>query len=163
MFVRCFCDSYCLKKTKILKKVIIQNFNDDIKVFYVKADSFPDGIKAAHNKLHSLVQSADGRRFFGISYPDKAGSIIYKAAAEESTPGEAEKYGCKTFVIKQGDYLSHTIKDWRKDESAIARTFQLMLRDPRVDSNGYCLEVYPNENDIVCLVKLDSNKVKIEK
>ncbi|MCI0449837.1 MAG: transcriptional regulator [Chlorobi bacterium] len=98
----------------------IQNFKDNIKVFYVKADSFPAGIKAAHNKLHSLLPSTVGRRFFGISYPARSGSIIYKAAVEESLPGEAEKYGCETFVIKKGDYLSHTVSNWRKDESAIA-------------------------------------------
>jgi len=111
----------------------IQTLKDDIKVFYIKAESFPAGIKAAHQKLHSLLPATDGRKFFGISYPERTGSIIYKAAVEESYPGEAEKLGCETFVIKKGDYLSKSLTDWRKDETAIAKTFQKLLSDPRLD------------------------------
>ena len=54
----------------------------DIKVFYVQAFSFPAGIKPAFDKLHSLIKSPADRRFFGISYPEGPGKIIYKAAVE---------------------------------------------------------------------------------
>lgn len=135
----------------------IKNLKDDANVFYITADSFPLGIKAAHEKLHSLLPR-DGRRFFGISYPDKTGSIIYKAAAEESYNGEAEKYGLETFIIKKGDYISETLIDWQKDEGQVAVTFKQLLADPRRDNNGYCLEIYPNDSDIICMIKLN-NKI----
>ncbi|MGH2576108.1 MAG: transcriptional regulator [Ignavibacteria bacterium] len=136
----------------------IRNINNDIKVFYVKAESFPNGIKAAHEKLHSLLPSAEGRRFFGISYQGSNGNIIYKAAAEELQKGESEKYGCETFIIKKGEYISETLNDWQKDKGQVDRTFKKLLADPRLDENGYCLEMYPNEKDMMCMVKLDSSK-----
>lgn len=138
----------------------IQNLKDDITVFCIKAESFPDGIGAAHQKLHSILPDEKHRKFFGISYPDRSGKITYKAAVEESYPGEGEKFGCETFIIKKGEYLSETLINWRKDESVVAGTFQKMLQDPRLDSNGYCLEIYPNQSDMICMVKLDSSKVK---
>ena len=96
----------------------IQNLKDNIKVFYIEAISFPGGIKEAHRKLHSLLPSSEGRRFFGISHQSIEGNIVYMAATEEKYPGEAEKFGCETFTIKKGDYISETLKDWQKDEEA---------------------------------------------
>ena len=126
---------------------------EDVDVFYITAVSFPDGIMDAHQKLQSLLPSTRGRNFFGISYPDKTGTIIYKAAVEESYPGEAEKYGCKTFVIPKGEYISTLLTDWQKDKTIISRTFKKLLSDPKIDKNGFCLEMYLSENEMRCLVK----------
>jgi hypothetical protein len=128
----------------------------DIKVFYVRASSFPDGIKPAYEKLHSLIKSPAGRRFFGISYPEGPGKIIYKAAVEESYPGEAEELGCETFVIRKGEYTSIYIKDFMKDVTAIGKAFSQLLNDPGIDPNGYCLEIYEGMDNVQCLVPLKS-------
>ena len=128
----------------------------DIKVFYVKASSFPDGIKPAFEKLHSLIKSPVDRRFFGISYPEKPGNIIYKAAVEEKYPGEAEEPGCETFIIKKGEYTSIYIKDFMKDISSIGKAFHELLQDPGIDPKGYCLEIYEDKNNVRCLVPLRS-------
>lgn len=138
----------------------IQNLDKDIKVFYIKADKFPEGIKAAHEKLHSLVPVNDGRRFYGISWGSDSGEITYLAAAEEINAGEAEKYGCERFTIKKGPYLAVTLKDWCKEEGLVERTFRGLLADPRLDDeNGYCLEEYLNETDMICMVTLDPQKI----
>jgi hypothetical protein len=63
----------------------IQNLKDNIKVFYIKADTFPMGIKAAWEKLHRVLSITEGRKFFGISYPDRNGNIVYKAAQNSNT------------------------------------------------------------------------------
>jgi predicted transcriptional regulator YdeE len=125
-----------------------------IKVFYVAAKSFPDGILTAHKKIHALVEATGERKFFGISYMDKERKIIYKAAVEEAFEGEAEKLGCETFIIPEGNYISKTLKSWMKDETIVAKTFQELLLHPRIDKNGFCLEIYSNETDMVCLVKI---------
>jgi len=127
----------------------------DIKTFYVAATSFPDGVLKAHQTLHAMLPSTKDRHFFGISFPDKSGKIIYRAAVEESYTGEAEKYNCETFIIGKGPYISQEIKDFMKDVSIVAKTFQQLLAHPGLDKNGYCVEIYPNEKDIICLVKLD--------
>lgn len=128
---------------------------DDIKVFYVTAESFPDGIMSAHQKLHSLLPSTKDRNFFGISYPDKNHTIIYKAAVEESYDGEAEKYGCETFVIRKGTYISEMISGWQNDPVIISKTFQQLLSNAHIDKNGYCLEVYLGENEMRCMVGME--------
>lgn len=126
----------------------------DIKLFYVQADSFPLGIGGAFKKLNELIGHNKSRHLYGISFPDGAGSIVYRAAVEEMSPGEAEKAGCPIFLVRKGYYISAYLSDWKKDESIISHTFQELLRDPDIDKQGYCLEIYPNEKDVQCLVPL---------
>ena len=52
----------------------------DITAICVSAESFPEGVLAAHKKLHSLVTYSPDRKYFGISYPVGPGEIMYLAA-----------------------------------------------------------------------------------
>ena len=142
-----------LHKTLQMEKYFLK---DNIKVFYVTAKSFPNGVMAAYQKLHSLLPSTKDRKFYGISYPGENGTIIYKAAVEESQPGEAEKYGCDTFTIPKGEYISELLTDWKKDETIIGKTFKKLIAHPKIDKNGFCLEMYLNDKDMRCLVSLES-------
>jgi hypothetical protein len=134
------------------------NLMKDIELFCITAELFPDGILAAHQKLHSLLPTPEGRNFFGISRPNNKGTIIYKAAVEESYEGEAEKYGCETFVLKKGDYISTFISNYRDDITSFSRAFKKLLADPKIDPNGYCVEMYLGEQDVRCMVRLNSNQ-----
>ena len=78
---------------------------NDIEVFCVTAKSFPDGVLEAHQALHALVPFSSERKYFGISYPNKEGNIIYKAAANELDKGDLSKHGLESFVIKKGKYI----------------------------------------------------------
>jgi hypothetical protein len=134
--------------------------NSDINVLWVTASSFPDGIMDAFNKLNSLVEAPGSRRVFGISYGDGNKNIIYKAALEENSPDEATLLGCERFTIKKGEYISEHIEDFMKNIPAMGQAFQEMCRDKRIDSNGYCIEMYLNNNkDVLCMVKLDPAKL----
>ncbi|HET6722273.1 MAG TPA: hypothetical protein VFH07_05960 [Chitinophagaceae bacterium] len=126
----------------------------DIKVFYVKATSFPDGITEAHQKLYALIGFAKHRKIYGISYPESPGKIIYKAAAEESYSGEAEKLGCPTFIIKKGNYSSIYVKDFYSDIPAIGKAFQKLLDNPGIDPEGCCVEMYEGDKGVRCMVRL---------
>ena len=126
----------------------------DIRLFYVQAASFPLGVGGAFKKLNELIGHNKSRLLYGISFPDGAGNLVYRAAVEETSPGEGEKAGCPIFVVRKGDYISAYLSDWKKDESIIGRIFQELLRDPHIDKQGYCLEIYPNEKDVRCLVPL---------
>ena len=139
------------------------NFVNDIKVFCVTADSFPDGVIACWQKLHSFFAAPKERTYYGISFGEKNGNIIYKAATKEEYDGEAEKYGCEIFIIKKGTYIGETIKDFMKDIPAIGRTFNNLLAHPGINKNGYCLEIYLNEKDVQCLVKLKDKKINNHK
>ena len=133
--------------------------NTDINLICVTANSFPDGIMAAFDKLHSLIPSKEPRKIFGVSYGNGKNGIIYKAAAEEKLEGEAKQLGCESFTAKKGEYTSIYITDFMKDIRSIGRAFHELLTDKRIDENGYCLEMYLNSNkDVLCLVKLDPEK-----
>lgn len=48
----------------------IFTIKEDIKVFCLKAKSFPDGIKEMFERLHRVAPIAEKRTYYGISYPD---------------------------------------------------------------------------------------------
>jgi predicted transcriptional regulator YdeE len=132
------------------------NIDKDIKVFYITATSFPEGVMDAYEKLHSIVKDADNRKYFGISQPNPQGTIVYKAATEELENGEAEKLGCETFVIQKGEYISITIKDHFNHPTSIGDAFRELIARPDIDPQGYCLEYYTNykDKDVKCMVGL---------
>jgi hypothetical protein len=107
----------------------------------------------AHNKLHALVPFSPDRKYFGISRPEN-GAIVYKAAAEEINPGEAEKFNCDSLVLKKGKYNCLTIHDYMKDIPAFEKTFKKLLASPGLDPNGYCVEWYFTDKDVKCMVRL---------
>jgi len=125
-----------------------------VHVLCVTATSFPAGIGEAWNKLRKFFPPEEKRTYYGISFGDGKEGVIYKAAAEERLEGEAEQLDCERFTVKEGSYIGTVIKDWKKDETIIGRTFQQLLEDPRIDKdNGYCVEIYLNEQDVQCMVK----------
>jgi len=128
---------------------------DDIKVFCETAKSFPDGIMEAHKELESIISCSKQRRYFGISSRNAKGIITYDAAAEEIYQGEAEELGCEKFVIESGQYISLLIENYISDVSAIVKAFQLLMAYPGIDPQGYCIEWYLNENDVMCMVRLN--------
>jgi hypothetical protein len=131
--------------------------NNDINVICVTADSFPDGILPAFEKLHQLVSA--NRRSYGISRPGKNGTIIYKAGAEELVEGEAEKLHLEKFVLKKGNYISIDITDFMKNIPAIGQAFEQLLVDTRIDPEGACVEWYFNEKDVKCMVRIIQSQI----
>ena len=65
--------------------------NKDIRVLCISA-AFPNGVMSAHQKLHALFPEKE-RMFYGISWSDGKGGIIYKAAAEELQKADRDKGG----------------------------------------------------------------------
>jgi predicted transcriptional regulator YdeE len=130
----------------------------DITLMYVKASSFPDGVMAAHQQLHASIPLNTERKYYGISYPDQSGDIIYKAAAEEMHAGEAAQKGLETFIVKKGAYASIIVPDYMNENSAIGEAFQKLLKHPQLDPQGFCLEWYLSKTDVQCMVPLNINQ-----
>lgn len=126
-----------------------------IKTICVTATSFPEGIIPAFEKLFSIIPESSERKLFGISRPDKYGKIIYKAAAELLYDGESEKFGLETFTIPKGLYSAIYITDYEKDIQQIRTAFDQLLSSPKLDKNGFCLEMYIGKKDVRCMVKLE--------
>ncbi len=136
-----------------MEKYTIEN---DIRVFCIEADSFPQGIAASWQKLHSLLQGNQQHKYFGISGCNADGKIFYKAAAAEAYPGEAGKMGNNSFIISKGEYQSELIKDYASDVTVIGRTFQQLLKAPDLETDSVCVEIYEGDNDVRCLVKIET-------
>jgi hypothetical protein len=127
----------------------------DINVFYVTAPSFPQGIKEATDKLHSLFPFSPGRKIFGLSRPENGGGIVYRAAAEELQAGEGKMHHCETLVIKKGRYISQKVENFRDDVLSIDRAFKELLQRPDLDPEGYCVEWYETEGPgVTCMIRL---------
>jgi predicted transcriptional regulator YdeE len=127
----------------------------DIKVFYVTAKSFPQGIGEATSKLHSLFPFSKDRRIFGLSRPENNGGIVYRAAAEEMSQGEAQHLKCETLNIPKGTYIAITVAGFRKDIMSIDRAFKKLLNEPNLDPQGYCVEWYSSDKEeVICMIRL---------
>lgn len=135
-----------------MEKVI---FQQDIPVVRVAAASFPNGVMAAYEKLHSVLPAEEGRQTFGISQGDEDENILYWAATNIIDEQDQQKSGFEPFTIRKGAYASVLVKDFDKDIPIIGHTFEALLTHPELDSEeGYCLEIYLNDHDVQCLVKL---------
>ncbi|XZF15272.1 hypothetical protein ACTHGU_03980 [Chitinophagaceae bacterium MMS25-I14] len=128
---------------------------DDIKVMYVQAGSFPDGVLAAHQQLRALIPFSTDRKYLGISRPEN-GTIQYKAAMEEVRPGEAEEKGLPTLVLKGGNYISLMVYDFMKNTQGIGQAFRELLAHSGLDPQGYCVEWYVNDKDVQCMIRLEN-------
>lgn len=124
----------------------------DIKVVCVGVENFPEGIVAAHEKLHELVPYMPGREYYGISWGSPNG-VIYKAASNVLDGKELE-LGLETFTIKKGKYLREILANYQDNIPGIKETFQEMLKDPRIAPDGFCLEAKMIEKDLWCMVKI---------
>jgi len=129
---------------------------NDVQVMCVTATSFPDGVMNAYQKLQSIVMDSKERRYFGISHPIQDGSILYKACTEQKYENEADQLGLELFTIKAGNFASIYIENHMQDPQSIGKAFQELLKNPNIDQQGYCLEIYKNfeDKDVLCLVAL---------
>ena len=131
----------------------ILTIDNDIKVLYIQATSFPDGILAAHQKLHTVIPYSTERKYLGISRPEN-GAIIYKAGAEELNPDEAEQFKLDILILKKGNYAYIDIHNYMNDLQGIGQAFNQLTELPNIDPQGYCVEWYINDKDVKCMVRL---------
>ena len=126
---------------------------ENIKVFCIKASSFPDGIQKAHQKLHEIVPFSERRKYYGISHPVETGEIEYKSAVSEIYDGELSSHSLEKFTIPKGNYLYKDVNDFVKNITQIGAAFKKLIADPQIDPKSFCLEWYFNETDCRCMVK----------
>ena len=129
------------------------NIEKDIKVYFIDAKSFPEGILEAHEKLHSIIPFSKERRYFGISRPEKD-VIVYKVAAEVLETDHEKEINCHSMIIEKGRYRCITISNFMEDNQGIEKAFNQLITFDDINPNGYCIEWYFNDNDVKCMVRL---------
>lgn len=128
--------------------------NEPLKIFYVKATTFPDGVYEAHQKLHAKIPFTRERTYVGISHGSANGSIHYYAGASELNEGELQEHGFPAFILQKGSYQFQDVTEYRTNLKRLAETFHKLLQNPKLDPKGYCVEWYLDENTCRCMVKL---------
>ncbi|MBS1635779.1 MAG: transcriptional regulator [Bacteroidetes bacterium] len=131
---------------------------DNITICFVTATSFPQGIEAAHQKLHSIIPFTEKRRYFGISRPEQ-GTIIYKAAAEILPNETITDFKLEQGIIARGNYICLDLKDYPQHMEEIGTTFARLTSQPGIDPQGYCVEWYTNQQDMRCMIRLADQEV----
>jgi len=125
----------------------------DIVVYRLRATSFPEGVGAAHMKLHSFVEFDTSRQYFGISHPENSGAIAYWAAATEIIPEELSRNGLEKFIIEAGLYKYLDVHLFMVNISDIGHAFKILTALPDLKPDGYCLEWY-NGKDCRCMNRI---------
>lgn len=131
----------------------IYNLQHDVKVFGFRVTSFPAGIGEAFELLIKTVPGGFDRPYYGISYMDKDGQMIYNAAALEKYEGEAEKYNFEKYIIEKGEYQAVTVSGWREKTACIKDVFYEIIQDSRVDKTKPAVEWYKNNDEMVCMIQ----------
>jgi hypothetical protein len=132
----------------IIKTILLKN---DIPVFGIRVRHFPEQIGDAFGQLVTRIDDQINRTYYGICGKGGEG-LIYWAAAEELTPGEADRYHCEATQVQRGLYLSVKITAWREKIPAIQQVFLRMKEDPRADQTKPIVEWYTNDEVMYCLV-----------
>ncbi len=125
--------------------------NNDIKVFYIEADSFR---MACWLRIKSYALFYWQKILWNVT-PGKWENS-YRAATEETEEGEVEKFNCNILIIKKGHYISITIHDYMNNMQRFQPAFQELITQPDLDPKGYCVEWYLSQKDAKCMVRLKS-------
>ena len=139
-----------------IKEIILEK---DIVVYRLRATGFPEGVGAAHMKLHSLIELDLKRQYFGISHPENNGAIAYWAAATEINPEELSRHGLEKFIIEAGVYKYIDVHLFMENISDIGNAFKILTSMPDVKQDGYCLEWYIGK-DCRCMIGTQQTNAK---
>ena len=134
----------------------ILNLKENIEVLCRRVSEFPKGVKDAFTSLMHDLPDSNKRDFYGISYMDEKGGIVYKAGATFLPGDSAEKYSSELFKIPKGDYLGETLLGWMSKKECIKDIFGRLMKDPRFDDGFPCVEWYKSDDDLFCMVKIRS-------
>ena len=126
---------------------------EDVKTFGVRVRTFPTGIGEAFHKLSKELEKGPDRPWYGISWMDDKGNVVYYANSAEIVPGESEKYNYETLVIEKGEYYSEPVKNWRANLECIKDVFHDMMESGKTDSRKPCIEWYKSDDEMLCLIK----------
>lgn len=126
------------------------NLPNNIPLIIKEVPEFPDGIKAAFDELYEKFQ---GREYYGLSHMGANGNIIYKAAAEEQSAGEAAGSGYREDTILKGDYIAEEIVDWMSRTHLMKEAFDRLMKNERFDDTHDCVEWYQSDDKMLCMVR----------
>lgn len=137
-------------KQALMETVTLEN---NITIFGFPVKTFPERIGEAFDSLIEMVPERLDRSYYGVCYMNAEGKLVYIAAVEERTHGEAEKNNCERYTIEKGKYFAVRVTNWRQKVDSINHVFEQMMQSKEVDSTKPCVEWYKNDFEMLCMLK----------
>lgn len=124
-----------------------------IKLIGTLVKTFPMGIKEAFDQLYETL--GDKRAYYGVSWMDEKGAIVYYAMAPALSDTEEQLTGYEKLTIPKGNYRTETVKDWMSKTDSIKDVFHRLTAGIKPDENHPCIEWYQSDDEMLCMVKVD--------
>lgn len=127
----------------------IYTFRQDITVFARPVLTFPNGIKEAFSELMTIFGH---RAYFGISWFNDNGQIVYYAGAEKISPNEHMPMGTELLTILKGEYDTESVENWQQKTDQIKEVFDRLMADQRADKTRPCIEWYRSNEEMLFMI-----------
>lgn len=124
--------------------------SEDINVIGLHVKTFPNGIKEAFDSLFKTFGS--DRAYYGVSWMDESGAVVYYAMAKEAFPGEGKQHGYELLTIEKGEYRTEAVHDWMSKTHCIKDVFHNLMGNNCPGKTHPCIEWYQSDDEMLCMV-----------
>ena len=126
---------------------------DELKLMYVEAETFPEGIKDSWDKLEKALGTTKGRKFYGIS-KCIGSKIIYRACVIPIDDNEPDQLGLETLTIPSSRYASKKLLNWSSQIQMFGTIFDELFSKHSTNGELYALEDYKSPDEVILMVPL---------
>jgi hypothetical protein len=132
-------------------------------VYSLKANTFPEGVGSAMEKLEKKLLDAYRSKIFGaISF--KGSEVEYRACVSHKPADENSEEELENYQIPGGQYMSSRLLNWMKNTHLIKEIFNEMEKKYLFDQSRPQLEFYKSKRELVLLlpVKPKATQLKLD-
>jgi hypothetical protein len=122
-----------------------------VRLVACRAESFPDGIKAAWDRLESRLASLKQRRFYGLTYLEADG-LAYYACVEPIDEAEIAALGFPVLTLAGGTYARVKLPNWQEHAGEIGGIFEQLMANHRKTPGGPTVEYYRSQSELHLLI-----------
>ena len=119
-----------------------------------KAETFPEGAKAAFQALEAPLESLRGRRFYGLAYPHESGMDYYAGLVPRDS-SEEEYFAELGFPVREvaaGTWARMKVHDWNSKLDQLGSLFGVMIDEHGVDPTRPHMEYYRSFTELHLLL-----------
>lgn len=125
----------------------------ELKLMYVEAESFPDGIKDSWDKLGKLLGTMEGREFYGIS-KCLGTTIMYRACVIPIDDDEPKRLGLESMIIPSSNYATKKLMNWSSQIPMFGTIFNELYSKHSANNDLYAIEYYKSPDEVILMVPL---------
>jgi predicted transcriptional regulator YdeE len=132
---------------------------EPLTLMYIKAETFPEGITPAWDKLDKTLKSIGGREFYGAAKMID-GKMEYRACVVPLDENEHKQLGMDTFSIPAGNYAAKNLIDWHSHIPEIREIFMELNSKFAANPGLYNLEYYLNNKELIIMLPIFDKEIE---